>query len=109
MKSALHGARGGAKTAPAGVFKRLPGLQQRLVAHDTKPFDFFDMAMRVGDHPVASDQLRGRIAMVGNLDGVRKTVNVGTGVRLIRQVFGADVDVDLRFRHPGMVTATIRQ
>ena len=107
VKRALHGSRSGAKTAAAGVFKGLPWLQQRLIAHYAQPFDFFNVAMGVGDDPVARNQLCRRITVVGDLDGVRKTVNVSTGIGLLRQVFGADVNVYLRFRHPGMVTATM--
>ena len=50
-KTAMHGAGGGAQTGAAGLFKRLPRLEQRLLSHHPQAFDLLGVAIGVVDVP----------------------------------------------------------
>src|SRR6185369_17413794 len=60
--ASLHAAGGGAQPAAAGVLERLARLEQRLLANDAQALDLFDLAQRVGDDPVARNQLGRHLA-----------------------------------------------
>ena len=52
--------------------KRLAGLEHRLVADHRQAAHFLDVAVGVGDDPVARDQLRGDVAAVADGDRCRR-------------------------------------
>ena len=105
--AALHGARGRAQLAAAGVFKGFAGLQQWLTAHHAQAPDLFDMAQLIGNDPVPGNQLRGHFTRVGDGDGVGKHIDACGRSGLLWQVGWLDLDQKLVHWHGAMVTATI--
>jgi hypothetical protein len=101
--AAVHGTRGCAQAAAAGVLKTLTGLEQRLLAHYAKSFDFVVAAIRVVNAPSARYQLRWHAARVGNSDRVREGVHALVGRRLVCQIRGLYLNAKLILRHSDMV------
>ena len=64
LVAALHGADRRRQLAAAGVFEALAGSQQGLVADHAEAAHLLHLAFRIGDEPVARDQLRADIAGV---------------------------------------------
>ena len=62
------------EAGPARVLEALAGLEHRLVADDREAAHFVDVAVRVGDDPVARDQLAGDVAAVADRDRVGERV-----------------------------------
>ena len=70
----------------AGIFETLARFEQGLLTDYTLPAHFLHMVMGIGDNPMAADELDGRMAEIGNGDGVRKHVTMVRLVGLLRQV-----------------------
>jgi hypothetical protein len=86
--SALHRAGGRAQAAAAGVFEALTGFEHRLMAHHTQAAHLLAVAVGVQDDPVPRDQLRGRFTMIGQGDGVGKTIGLLQRIGFFGQVNG---------------------
>src|SRR5687768_1453674 len=63
--AALHGAGGGAQPTAAGVLEGLARLEQRLVADHAQALHLFHLARRIGNDPVARNQLGSKLAGIG--------------------------------------------
>ncbi len=101
--AAMHGARGCAQAATAGVLKTLAGLEQWLLAHYAQAFNFVVAAICVVNAPGARYQLGRHLARVGNGDGVGKGVHPLLGRGLVGQVLGLHLNAKLVLGHGGMV------
>ena len=75
------------------ILKRFAGRQHGLLSDHAGPAHFFDVLQRVGDNPVAAEQLNGVRSLVGDANGVLKhpraldllensRANTGTSPRL---------------------------
>ncbi len=105
--AAMHGARGRAQAATAGVLKTLTRFQQWLLAHYAQTFDFVVTAIRVVNAPGARYQLCGHLARIGNGDGVGKGVHPLVGRGLVCQVLGLYLNAKLVLGHGGMVQLSL--
>ena len=59
LVAALHGTEGRAEWAERGVFERFSRRHQGLFADDSGPTHLLDTTVRVGDNPVAVEELDG--------------------------------------------------
>ncbi len=107
VKLAVHGARGGAQAAAAGVFEAFAGLEIRLFAHHAVPFDFFMYAIGIVDIPGARDELGGDVASVGDGDGVGEAKHAPIRRGLVGQILRAGGDGEMWARHNVMVTRCV--
>ena len=89
-KAAVHGARGGAQMATAGVLELLARLQQRLLADQPQTFDFFVHAIGIVDIPGARDDLRRHFTHIGDGDMVGEDINIVGWRRATGQILGAN-------------------
>ena len=69
-----------------------PGAQHRLLADDARAFDFLDVAGRVGDDPVAAEELHRLVAFVGDAHGVVEEPLALKRLRVLRRVLRLDLD-----------------
>ena len=105
--AAVHGARGRAQSAAAGVLKTLTGFEQWLLAHYAQAFNFVVAAIRIVNAPSARDQLRRHFAGVGNGDSVGKGVHPLLGRGLVGQVLGLYLNAKLVLGHGLMVQLSL--
>lgn len=103
----LHIPARGAQLAAAAVAEAFTGLQQGLAPDHTQTMHLVLRLVRIGDEPVARNQLRRDLPGVGDGDGVRKKIGLLLGQRLLCLVVGLGCDLKLVYRHMAMVTATI--
>jgi hypothetical protein len=90
-----HDARRRAERGAAGVLEALPRIEHRLLADHAGAADLLDLAVGVGDPPVAVDQLDRRLADVLDLDVVGPDVMVVGRRGLIVQIVGLHGDADV--------------
>jgi len=74
--SALHGADGRRYHRAAGVTKRLAGFKIGMFADDTIAPDFLDIAVGIGNQPMALEQLCRYFADIGDCDGVGEDIAI---------------------------------
>ena len=72
-----------------------PGREHRLLADDARAFDFLGVAGRVGDDPVAAEELHRLLAFVGDAHGVVEEPLVLKRLRVFRRVLRLDFDPDV--------------
>jgi len=92
---------GVADAGPARVLEMLARLEQRLVADDGQTTHVLALAVGVGHHPVAGDQLGGDVAAVANADGVGEGVGPFGRLRLLGQVLHMRLAGELGLGHAG--------
>ena len=92
--AALHCADWRFQYRTAGVAEALAGQEVGLFADHTFAANFLDLAVRVGNHPVAGEQARGDLTFVADRDRVGKGVVAFFGLGLLADVVGADVDAN---------------
>ena len=95
----MHGAAGRVQLAAAGILEGFTGFDQGLLPDHAQALDLFGVAVGVADDPVAREQLRRRVARVGDGDGVGKIEHARRGGRLFRQVLGLHFYVKLVLWH----------
>jgi hypothetical protein len=64
------------------------------MSDDARPLYLFDLAVSVGDDPVAASELSGAGAMVRDVNRIGEDVAMGARSRLVGDVDGFDVDLD---------------
>src|SRR5262249_42099679 len=94
LVAALHGTDGRLDHGTARIAKTLTGLEVGLLADHAITAHFLDLAVGVGDHPVACHQPRRDLALVADSDGVGEHVAALVRVGLLIEVAGLDVDTD---------------
>ena len=108
LVAAAHGADRRGDRGAARVLEALARLQQRLRADHAEAAHLLHQALRVGDDPVAADELRGNGAGVVNRDRVCEDIAVRALVGLVREVLRRRVHfdlVELLARHGGIVNS----
>ncbi len=84
--ASVHGADGGFEMGAACVLKAFARGERGLFADDAFAFDFFDVAVGVGDDPMPRNELYGKLAGVDDVDVIREGVDVARGVALVGQI-----------------------
>src|SRR5438105_10714450 len=90
-----HRADGRRDGGAARVLVALARLQQRLRADDAEAAYFLHEALRVGDDPMAADELRGDVALVTDGDGVGEDVTTVRLIGLVGEVLRLRADGDV--------------
>ncbi len=97
-----HRAGGSFERAPRRIFERFAGREHGLFADYAQALHFVDVLQRVGDGPVAADQLDGFLALIRDTNGVFEYPLIQLGARVLgrvaREDFHADAVGDC-FRH----------
>jgi hypothetical protein len=90
----VHRAEGHRQRAAGGVLKALTWCQDGLVPDDARTSDLLHFSNRIGDHPMAADQLYGVRTFVRDRNSVEKEplALIGTGAAGIISGFDADPD-----------------
>lgn len=102
LVAAAHGTDRCLQLAATRILVGFSGADQRLLADDAHPTDFFDPQFAIGDDPVAGNQLCRDRTAVGDADGVGKQVVLALGVGLVSHVLRIGRDDKLifsAFRH----------
>src|SRR5699024_6039944 len=90
--AALHAANRGFQHRAGGVFELLARLDPRLLAHHALAAHLLDLAVAVGDDPVAAHQLRRQPPQVADADGVGEYVMFALGLGFLVEETGRDLD-----------------
>lgn len=97
LVGAAHGADRRGQGAAAGVLEVLPRFEQRLMADDAETAHLLYVRVRVGDDPVARNELRGDRAGVANRNRIGEDVTGVLRLRLVCQILRLNRDADLMF------------
>ncbi len=90
----MHGPARRSEHATARVLEAVAGAEARLLTDDAGTAHLFDVPLRVGDHPVAIEQLGRRGADVRDTHRVRENVVVVARRRLLWDIGALDLDAD---------------
>jgi hypothetical protein len=77
------------------VLKCLARCEHRLFADHARALHFLDMAGRIFDDPMTAEELNGRLALVGDPDGVMEDPLPLERLRLFRRVARFDLDTNV--------------